>query len=318
MIPHISFRLGILCCLLLLLTACAAPAVPEPATSPTPTAPQTRTPTASPSPQPESTITSSPSEPSPTPERTATATPDLRLRPENWRAWPVIPSLSPDMVSLYKQGLAAGNDPHAFSMIGDCQSSPTYFLSIYDEGRYTLSEDQVHLEETIAWYQDSFEHRSVAVKNGMTAPGALNPLWADPEQCESQETPVECELRLHNPSLVIISLGTNWHPSTSQEKYITYLTQIVTILLDHHVVPVLSTKADNAEGDHSRNLAMAQVAYDNHLPLWNFWAAAESLPNMGLDDARENVYLNHRGWDVRNQSALELLHALRLQLLESH
>jgi hypothetical protein len=245
---------------------------------------------------------------------TATATPDLRLRPENWQSWPILPEISPAMVNLYQRGLEMGNDPHRFSVIGDCQSSPTYFLSIYDEGRYSLTEAQAGLEETIEWYRGSFSHLSVAVKNGMTAPGALNPLWAEPEVCESKENPVECELRLSNPSIMIISLGTNWHPSTSQEKYIGYLIQIVEILLENGVVPVLSTKADNAEGDHSRNLAMARVAYDHHLPLWNFWAAAEALPNMGLDEDRENVYLNHQGWDVRNQSALELLDHLRQNL----
>ena len=29
---------------------------------------------------------------------------------------------------------------------------------------------------------------------------------------------------------------------------------------------------------------------------------------------RENVYLNYRGWDIRNLSALELLDSLRQQL----
>jgi len=252
----------------------------------------------------------------PTPTETAipTATPDTRLKPEAWQEWPVIPDLEPTAFEVYALGQELGRDSRVFSVIGDCQSSPTYFLSKYDENRYTLPEGEEALQETIDWYAGSFVHRSITVKNGMTAPGALNPYWSDPDLCETKETPVACEVRLSNPSLALISLGTNWNPSTSQENYIAYLNQIVDILLERGVLPVLSTKADNTEGDYSRNLAMAQVAYDRHLPLWNFWATVQDLPNGGLDKDRENVYLNYQGWDIRNLSALELLDSLRQQL----
>jgi hypothetical protein len=287
------------------LSACA------PAQTATPTAESTQSPTLTPVPsvtptgtlQPTATITLTP-----------TATPDLRLKPEDWQDWPIIPELEPFALSIYEQARDLDRDPHVFSVIGDCQSSPTYFLSRYDEGRYTLEEGQEHLQETIDWFAGSFAHYGVAVRNGMTAPGALNPRWSDPELCESAETPVGCAVRLSNPSLALISLGTNWNPSTSQEDYIGYLNQIVDLLLEQGVLPVLSTKADNTEGDYSRNLAMAQVAYDRHLPLWNFWAAVQDLPNTGLDDDRDDVYLSYKGWAVRNLSALELLDSLRQQL----
>jgi hypothetical protein len=264
---------------------------------------------------PTQTLTPEPSETEySTPTRTLTATPDLRPKPEDWQSWPIIPDLSPAMIEVYQQGQELGRDPRVFSVLGDCQSSPTYFLSKYDEGRYTLEEGQEHLQETIDWYAGSFSHRSLTVKNGMTAPGALNPRWADPEQCESTETPVACEIRLSNPSLMLISLGTNWHPSTSHEQYVEYLSEIVEIILDAGLIPVLSTKADNGEGDYNRNLAMAEVAYAYEVPLWNFWAAVKELPNLGLDKDRENVYLNYKGWDIRNQSALALLDQIRRQL----
>jgi hypothetical protein len=287
------------------LSACA------PAQTATPTAESTQTPTLTsvPSLTPTGTL-----QPTATITLTPTATPDLRLKPEDWQDWPIIPELEPFALSIYEQGRDLDRDPHVFSVIGDCQSSPTYFLSRYDEGRYTLEEGQEHLQETIDWFTGSFAHYGVAVRNGMTAPGALNPRWSDPELCESDETPVGCAVRLSNPSLALISLGTNWNPSTSQEDYIGYLNQIVDLLIDEGVLPVLSTKADNTEGDYSRNLAMAQVAYDRHLPLWNFWAAVQDLPNTGLDDDRDDVYLSYKGWAVRNLSALELLDSLRQQL----
>jgi hypothetical protein len=304
--PFFKKRLFLVAVLMVAIAGCspAETSTPSPGTSThtsAPTVTATVTPTGTL--QPTATIMPSP-----------TRTPDLRLKPEDWQNWPVIPELESSAFEIYRRGQELGRDPHVFSVIGDCQSSPTYFLSIYDEGRYTLPEGEENLQETIDWYAGSFEHRSVTVKNGMTAPGTLNPYWGDPDLCEPKETPIECEIRISNPSLVLISLGTNWNPATSQEDYIAYLNQIMDTLIEQGVLPVLSTKADNTEGDYSRNLAMAQVAYDRHLPLWNFWATVQDLPNTGLDKDRENVYLNYLGWDARNLSALELLDSLRGQL----
>lgn len=302
--------------LAIILTACSPQSTEAPTI--TPTASEQAQSSATPTPTQDPTSDSDSTE---TTEENTQQTPTMAiyipLDPEDWQNWPVIPGLSPQMIDLYKHGLELGRDPHAFSVIGDCQSSPTYFLSIYDEGRYTLPEGQEYLQETIDWYAGSFSHLSITVKNGMTAPGVLNPLWRDIQLCESKETPIICEVRVNNPSLAIISLGTNWLPSTSYEQYVDYLSEIVRLLLSQGVIPVLSTKADNIEGDYSRNLAMADVAAEYSLPLWNFWAAVEHLPNRGLDNTREDVYLVHDGWDVRNLSALELLDHLHKQLLES-
>ena len=275
-----------------------------------PTLPPTNTPESTSTPKPTETVDNTP-----TFTLTPSATPDLRLKPEEWQQWPILPELSPAMQAVFEQGQALGRDPHIFSVLGDCQSAPTYFLAMYDEDRYTLEEGQAALQETIDWYAGSFAHRSVTVENGLNAASALNPLWAmTHEECESTETPVACEIRLSNPSLILVSLGTNWLPSASFEEYVDYLNQIVDIILEQGVIPVLSTKADNGEGDYNRNLAMVQVAYDRQLPLWNFWAAVKDLPNFGLDKDRQNVYLNYKGWDIRNISGLELLDTLRRQL----
>jgi len=255
-------------------------------------------------------------QPTPTEALEATPTPDSRLQPEDWQDWPVIPELETYAYEIYSLGQELGRDPHVFSVIGDCQNSPTYFLSLYDEDRYTLPEGKEYLQETIDWYAGSYAHRSVSVENGMTVASALNPIWAqiNSELCESTETPVACEARLSNPSLALISLGTNWAPGISQENYIAYLNQIVDILLEQGVLPILSTKADNMEGDYTRNLAMAQVAYDRHLPLWNFWATVQDLPYGGLDKDRGDEYLTYKGRTTRNITALELIDSVRRQL----
>lgn len=293
---------------LVLWTACTPAQSQSP--TPEPALPSTNTPEPTPTVEPTETAVDAPAA-----TLTPSPTPDLRPLPEDWQEWPILPELSPAMQVVFDQGQTLGRNPHVFSVLGDCQSAPTYFLAKYDEGRYTLEESQESLQETIEWYAGSFAHRSITVENGLNAASALNPLWAmTREECETNETPIACEIRLSNPSLMLISLGTNWLPSASYEEYVAYLNQIVDIILEQGVIPVLSTKADNGEGDYSRNLAMAQVAYDRQLPLWNFWAAVKDLSNFGLDKDRQNVYLNYQGWDIRNISGLELLDTLRRQL----
>ncbi len=243
-----------------------------------------------------------------------TPTEDTRLLPNDWRNWAIIPTLSPNAFQIYQKGLSMGNDPARFSVIGDCQSVPEVFLGIYETDWYWLGDDYSYLQETIDAYPGSFSHESLAVKGGMSTSTALSPLWADQEKCSNNESPVECELRDYQPSIVFINLGTNWRADASTVPYETYLRQIVDIVIEHGTLPILLTKADNIEGDFSINLITAKVAYDNDLPLVNFWMAAQYLKNKGLDEKKDNIYLTPDGWDRRNFVALEALDAVRRQI----
>ena len=57
--------------------------------------------------------------------------------------------------------------------------------------------------------------------------------------------------------------------------------QIIEYSLEQGVVPILATKGDNLEGDHSINAEIAEIAVEYDIPLWNFWAALQPLPNQG-------------------------------------
>lgn len=245
---------------------------------------------------------------------TFTPTPDTRPDPRQWASWPVIPTVSVRAKGIYQDGLSNGNDPKSVSVVGDCQSEPNVFLGIYATDRYFLGDNYQYLQETIDYYRESFSRQSFGVRDGLSAPSALSSLWADPQNCQPGETPVTCELRAHKPAIMFINLGTNWKPGASAKAYEDYLRQIVEQVIANGTLPILSTKADNIEGDHSLNLATARVAYDYDIPLWNFWLAADSLPNHGLDANRENIYLTPEGWDRRNFTALQTLDAIRRAL----
>jgi hypothetical protein len=246
--------------------------------------------------------TATPRLPSPTPNYTPT--PDTRPTPNNWRTWPVIPAISQHAIDIYQQGLVIGNDPHAFSIIGDCQSEPAVFMGIYDSDRYYLGEDYTYLQDTIDQYAGNFGRENATTRNGLSVASVFSPLWAPKDICQLGETPLDCEFRLHKPSIVFINLGTNWKDGDGYTHQV-YLRELVDYVIAKGALPILSTKADNHEGDNSINLTTAQVAYDYDIPLWNFWASVQSLPNHGLDKERkDNNYLTVDAWSVRGFTGL--------------
>ncbi|HSB65104.1 MAG TPA: hypothetical protein VLD65_00915, partial [Anaerolineales bacterium] len=100
-------------------------------------------------------------------------------------------------------------------------------------------------------------------------------------------------------------------------------------------VPIIATKADNIEGNHLINETIANLAQDYDIPLWNFWAAVQDLPNHGLaaydpSGSVDMFHLTHgenynfsddptlekSGWTMRNLTALQALDAVRRGLAE--
>jgi len=230
-----------------------------------------------------------------------------------------ITTLSANLIPVFLDGQAKDKNPYAFTTLGDCQSEPPVFMGIYGTDRYFLGTGYEYLQETIDFFtqSNSFERQSYCTQNGLSVASALSPAWADPDDCETGEPPLACEIRLHQPSLMFINLGTNWSVNATA-SHEAYLRQIVDILLAEGVIPVLSTKGDNVEGDWSLNQSIAQVAYDYDLPLWNFWAAIQHLPKHGLDPERPGGnYLIIEAWDRRSFTGLQVLDTIR-QTLEPY
>lgn len=266
--------------------------------------------------------------PTSTPNETiAQPTPRPTLAPEAWKELPVIPTVSDTARAIYQRGLVLGTNPQAFSKVGDCQNVSSYFLSVFDvPGEYRLDAEHAYLQETITYYQGSFLRESEATKGGYNVAAILQPLRADPKVCNPDESPLICELRIHNPSVVIVSLEEGWG-SRPAETYGRYMRQVIETIMARGVVPILATKADNIEGDHSINATIAQIAYEYDIPLWNFWLAVQPLPDHGL--SQDGFHLTFarnffddpvrmkNAWPVRNLTALQALDAVRRGLTQT-
>jgi hypothetical protein len=257
--------------------------------------------------------------PSSTPEPSATLTPSstplptlLGLNPAEWEAWPVLPIVPQRARQIFLSGQSLGLNPQAFSVFGDCQSEPDVFMGIYDTDTALVAKLPSGLRETVAWFAGSFNRQSPTVKGGTTTGALLWPPWHEDQfTCTIYESPLQCELRLHQPAFVILRVGTHYE-SHNQD----YMRKVLDQLIAAGVVPILSTKADDSELDHHVDAEYAQLAVEYNLPFWNFWAALNELPDHGLYTRPDrplqgNIYLTDVAVDIQRMSALLMLDRVR-------
>jgi len=252
-----------------------------------------------------------------TSEATAAPTKDTRLLPEDWQAWPIIPEVTNTTREIYRQGIEMGNNPNTFSKVGDCQNVKQSFLGFFDHpGKYEGLTGIEGLEDTIENFQGYFDRDGQSTQYGFNAAAVLSPLWANPDICLPDETPLECEIRIIRPTFVLISLEF-WFEGRTSDIYERYMRQIIEYTISQGAVPILATKADNIEKDHSLNLATAQLAYEYDIPLWNWWAAAQPLGDHGIDKDRDGFHITVQAWNIRSKTFLQTLDHLWKGLRDS-
>jgi hypothetical protein len=194
----------------------------------------------------------------------------------------VVPTVDDNTRRIYTNGQKLNNNPHALSILGDCLSLPINLFGNYGKGpgHYDLGA-YTSLQPVIDWFVDSFNRQSITLGDGFNSAAVLSPLRADPKQCQNGETPLVCEYRIYHPSYALIALGTD-DIKTSPEIYEQRIRQIVEYTVSLGIVPILETKADNREGNYAFNKIVARLAYEYDVPLWNFWAAVQSLDKHGV------------------------------------
>ena len=249
----------------------------------------------------------------PSPQATATYTPG------SWMTMPILPELNGRLKEIYQHGMELGNNPKAFSKIGDCGSTPAWFLGDFDRGEkfYKLGNHQ-NLTQVIHEFQGSYDRTSLAAKSGFNASSIFAPIWANKTQCQADEGPLVCEYRVHRPAFAFIMLGSNdiWHPDEFEPQ----MRKLIEFSIEQGVIPILSTKADNLEEDGSINDVIARLSVEYGVPLWNYWLAVQPLPKHGLQKDMVHItwgpnrfddpQVMKAGWPVRNLTALQVLDAV--------
>ena len=188
---------------------------------------------------------------------------------------------------IYDRGQLLGRDGHAFSKLGDSLIATPSFLTQFDTGVYDLGAYS-HLQPAIDYFAGSYERYGVALRPGLHAWGVFDPLWANKDWCQANEDLLSCEIRLHNPGVLLILLGTNDAGNPPGFDY--NMRKVVEFVIDKGIIPVIVTKADRFEGpENINNDILRQIAADYQVPLWDFDLVAETIPDRGLTDDKVHL-----------------------------
>ncbi|MFN2170442.1 MAG: hypothetical protein ACK2UR_09665 [Candidatus Promineifilaceae bacterium] len=191
------------------------------------------------------------------------------------------PAALENVRAIYAQGQELGRNPDVFSILGDSLIATPQSLAQWDQGTYVLGDEYGYLQRTIDRFSGSFGRYGPSVRVGLHSWSVFDPLWADKDVCQANEDLLNCELRLSNPSFMLVFLGSN--DAGVPGGFIQNYRQVVQSIIDSGVVPILATKADRFEGpDNVNNLAVRQVADEMQLPLLEFDLLANTLAGRGL------------------------------------
>jgi hypothetical protein len=215
----------------------------------------------------------------------------------------------------WRRGQELGRNARAFSTAGDSTTEIPFFLARFDDGPYNLGE-YAYLQGAVNQFKGSFARDSASVRVGLHSWTLFDPTWADKAVCMPAEGPLPCEIRLNNPAILLIRLGSNDYGAP--DLFDQSIRQAVDYALEQGVIPVIGLKADRGEGSDQNNDLLRQIAADYDLLLWDFDAVAGTIPGRGLD--QDNVHMTtfyqhdytlpeafERGHALHNLTALMVL-----------
>ncbi len=153
---------------------------------------------------------------------------------------PIIPTISAAMHAVYARGQELGNDNYTVTKVGDSLSAGDAYLTVMSNDGYDLSPYD-YLEETFLYFRDALAPPSTAARIGMSSLVVFDPMWADAELCEGNESPLECEYRRKRPVIAMIMFGPNDVRAMDTETYTTQMSQLVEATMAQGIIPVLST-----------------------------------------------------------------------------
>lgn len=243
---------------------------------------------------------------------------------------------------IYAQGQELGNRADVFSKVGDSITVAPHMLHPIDDAHYNLGDFQYlqaiidRFSVTPARDTNSFAETSLAAGVGWTTDAVLKAKYADPSLCESEESALDCEYRLVKPAYALIMFGTNDVAHLSLETYVYNMGRIVKASMAQGVIPIISTipvRVGYEEKVVAFNEGLVKVARRYNVPLWEYGAAMQGLPDNGLapdgvhpsippngykgavDFRASNLYY---GYVIRNLTALQVLDAVVLAVEDEH
>jgi len=224
-----------------------------------------------------------------------------------------VPTITLHMREVYSDAVKHGLNPLAFAMAGDCNSEPYIYMELAAANLINISAYGSNLKEMVGQFYPSLIRKSVAVSGGFTTASMFNPQWADPKQCQPDEGPFACELRITQASIVFIALGTGDH--LKWRDFEPNYRRLIEYALGRGVLPVLVTKADNLEETTTIdapsgyiNSVIRRLGAEYDVPVMDLNAATAGLYNHALQS--DHFHLDEFGIKAHVLLTLQTLDAI--------
>jgi len=253
--------------------------------------------------------------------------------PQSSEKYPFISGISDTARQIYLSGRSIGNRADVFSKVGDSITVSGAFLYGFGIKQYNLRSYQQDLSPVVNYYlqdsardSNSFANTSLAAEVGWSAHSATTPGNGDKALCAPTEAPLVCEYRYVRPAVALIMFGTNDVTGMATGNFERNYRQVIEITIQRGIVPIISTIPPmTGRPDGTRvpifNTIIKALAREYDIPLWDYWAALQPLPNYGLtqdgvhptfssystDFTSENLKF---GMTTRNLTALQALDAV--------
>lgn len=219
---------------------------------------------------------------------------------------PIIPELTDHARIIYERGQEAGRNAQVFSKIGDCMTASAEFLNPFGTGDYDLGEF-AELQAVVHYFDavparteeaevdfSAFDNPGLSTASGFTTTSVLDSTWSDPQWCNANESPLECEYRWSQPAFALVMFGTNDVLFFDTATFDYYYRMIILETIEADIVPVLYTipvRPEQPDRTDEFNRVVIRIAEDYDLPLVNLFAAVNDLPDNGVDPV-EPIHLS--------------------------
>ncbi|MCA9906135.1 MAG: SGNH/GDSL hydrolase family protein, partial [Anaerolineae bacterium] len=188
--------------------------------------------------------------------------------------------------AIYARGRQLGNSPFAFMKIGESNTAGTVYLCNFEWQSYDLG-TYAHLQGIVDQFNTtgSFCRFNFTAQNGFATVNVLDPTLAPDDQCQPNQTPLECEYNRSLPSYAFIYIGMADHGILTVREYEQNIITIISWLSRHGVIPILQTYPTSdgfTDGKPQEfNEALRRVARTYNVPLLDLRAALYNYENRG-------------------------------------
>ncbi len=204
-----------------------------------------------------------------------------------------LPPLSADIIAharqLYQAGLAQGNNPNSFILVGDSNNEKPQFLRSFSYGNYDLG-PYTYLQPLIDVYHatGAFGAHYPSSEHGMTLNMLMDPMFVNPAICPQAANLLDCAIQVYKPSVAIIYMGTYDTCNTPFDVYLENFNSAMQLLTERGVIAIMTTYTvalDEGcwESTPAYTGVIRDMASTYQMPLIDLPQYVQSLPSEGME-----------------------------------